>query len=138
MTREDEKRQAVDVSFVLAEDASIDVGMLYLQEKTAMLSVGVKCRWELPFFDKEILSYTWQYRAESEDWLAVDQKLVAEDDGYCGLLRDAIGEEEASRDFRCVITVEDEEGNRMTLTVGGFALAGNTPSDGANSQFGKP
>lgn len=129
VTREAEKRQAVDVSFILSEDASIEVGMLFLQEETAMLSIGVKGRWELPLFDHEDFTYEWQYRTEGEDWLAVDQKLVAEDDGYCGLLRDAVGEEDGSRDFRCVITAEDEEGNTMTIMVDGFALPWNIPSD---------
>lgn len=127
VTREVENRQEFDISFVLAENASIDVGMLYLQEETDSLSIGVKCRWELPFFDKENFSYTWQYRTESGDWLPVDQKLVAENDGYCGLLRDAVGEEEGSRDFRCVLTAEDEEGNTMTITADGFALPWNIP-----------
>lgn len=129
VTREDEKRQAFDVSFILTEDASIEVGVLSLEEEAANLSFGVKCRSELPLFDHKEFTYVWQYRTEGEEWLAVDQKLVAEDDGYCGLLWNAVGEDEASRDFRCAITAEDEEGNTMTITVDGFALPWNIPLD---------
>ena len=124
---ESEKGREFALSFVLDEDALVALDLIFAQEETDALSVGVKCRSELPLFDNEDFTYAWQYCTGSGDWLSLDQKLVTENNGYYGLFFDeylwnTVDWSEYPRELRCIIAVENEDGDMMVITVDGFPV----------------
>lgn len=131
---EDESGQEIVVSFILAEGATINLDVVYAQEKTEDNAIGVKCNSDISFFDNLDFTYEWQYRTGTEDWLPADEELVIENDEYLSLLCDeklwsAVGEEGDLIDIRCIITAVNEEGDMMTITVNGFTLSQNVQLD---------
>ena len=128
---ESEKGHELAVSFILAEDASVGLDLIYGQEETEDFTIRVKCNSDLPLFDNEDFTYEWQYCTGSGDWLTVDQKLVTENNGYYGLLCDenlwnTVGVREYPRELRCIIAVENEDGDMMVITVDGFPVYQDT------------
>ena len=129
-TAQGENSQAFTVSYLLDEEASVDLNLKYVQEKAELLIIGMNCDTDLSFFNDQEFSYEWLYRTESGGWLSVDQKHITESGGYYSLLCDEnlwsnLGEEEALRDIRCVIKIKDKKGNMMTITVDGVVSSQN-------------
>ena len=123
-----ENNQAFTVSYLLDEEAYVNLNLKYVQENAELLTIGMNCDTDLSFFNDQEFSYEWLYRTESGDWLSVDQKQITENDGYYSLLCDEdlwsnLGEKEALKDIRCVIKIKDIKGNMMTITVDGCGLS---------------
>lgn len=123
-----ENNQAFTVSYLLDEEAYVNLNLKYVQENAELLTIGMNCDTDLSFFNDQEFSYEWLYRTESGDWLSVDQKHITENDGYYSLLCDEdlwsnLGEKEALKDIRCVIKIKDIKGNMMTITVDGCGLS---------------
>lgn len=123
-----ENNQAFTVSYLLDEEAYVNLNLKYVQENAELLTIGMNCDTDLSFFNDQEFSYEWLYRTESGDWLSVDQKHITENDGYYSLLCDEdlwsnLGEKEALKDIRCVVKIKDIKGNMMTITVDGCGLS---------------
>ena len=127
---ESEKEQEIVVSFGMDDDAAINLDLVYLQEETEKLVIGVKCDSSLLLFENQEFTYEWQYQMEDGNWLIADEGLVDENNEYHSLCCDEklwniAGEPESPIELRCIITVEDEEENIMTITVDGFVFSQN-------------
>lgn len=125
-----ENSQAFTVSYLLDEEAYVNLNLKYVQENAELLTIGMNCDTDLSFFNDQEFSYEWLYRTESGGWLSVDQKHITENDGYYSLLCDEdlwsnLSEKEALRDIRCVIKIKDKKENMMTITADGVVFSQN-------------
>lgn len=130
---EGENGQKTAVSFILNEDAAINLNLISAQEKADTLIWGVKCDSDLYFFDSQALTYEWQYRTGAGPWTPAAQDIVTQnnEDYRCIACRldwiQSICTAEQPIELRCNIQMKNASGDSVVLTVDGiFAAADGT------------
>ena len=129
ITAEGENGQAFTVSYLLDEEASVDLNLKYVQEDTELLTIGVKCDTDLSFFYDQDFSYEWQYRSSIGNWTSADADIITVDDeNYCLIVctRDWLKNITIMKqpiELQCIVRIENKVGNSMQITVDGISVA---------------
>lgn len=124
-----ENGQIFTVSYLLDEEASVDLNLKYVQEETKPLTIGVNCDTNLQFFNNEDFSYEWQYRSSIGNWTSVEADIITVDDeNYRQIACTTdwlknITIMKQSIELRCIIRVKNPSGDSMQIIVDGISVA---------------
>lgn len=126
-----ENGQTFTVSYLLGEEASVDLNLKYIQEETKPLTIGVNCDTNLQFFNNEDFSYEWQYRSSIGNWTSVDADIITVDDEnyrQIACTTDWLKNITIMKqpiELRCIIRVKNPSGDSMQIIVDGISVAAN-------------
>lgn len=126
--KESGEEQGIDISFVLAENESVDLKLRYFGEETAPLSIGVKGSSSLPIFENQDVTYEWQYRSSIGKWSSAGSDITSVNDEEYSCIT---CEEEWLKkvtimkqpiELQCIINIENNSGDSMQITLGGIRI----------------
>lgn len=124
-----ENGQTFTVSYLLGEEASVDLNLKYIQEETKPLTIGVNCDTNLQFFNNEDFSYEWQYRSSIGNWTSVEADIITVDDEnyrQIACITDWLKNITIMKqpiELRCIIRVKNPSGDAMQIIVDGISVA---------------
>lgn len=124
-----ENGQTFTVSYLLGEEASVDLNLKYIQEETKPLTIGVNCDTNLQFFNNEDFSYEWQYRSSIGNWTSVEADIITVDDEnyrQIACITDWLKNITIMKqpiELRCIIRVKNPSGDSMQIIVDGISVA---------------
>ena len=128
-TAANENGQTFTVSYLLDEEASVDLNLKYDLEDTKPLTIGVNCNTNLQFFNNEDFSYEWQYRSSIGNWTSVEADIIAVDDEnyrQIACTTDWLKNITIMKqpiELRCIIRVKNPSGDSMQIMVDGISVA---------------
>lgn len=127
----DKTEDSISVSWVIGkteEYISLDV-MSKAEDSTA--TIGAKCETNVVLFEDAEFAYSWQY-LKGLGWVDISEDLLITESGYNSIpcaeeFWSATGSEAGLVELRCIITVKNENGDAITITVDGFNVSRELP-----------
>lgn len=128
----DKTEDSISVSWVISEKEeyiNLDV-MSKAEDSTA--TIGVKCETNVVLFEDTEFAYSWQYLNKDLRWIDISEDFLITEGGYNSItcaeeFWNTIGSEAGLAELRCIITVENENGDAITITVDGFTVSRDLP-----------
>lgn len=127
---EKKKEEQISVRYILDEDESLaDLVLVYTQDKSDNLSIGVKCSTDWSgFADREFICQ-WQYRSDKDTWVTIEESMIRKkNNGYSYFDCSPEWLEEVCVfrkpvELQCVIQIGNETGESMVITVHGIRIS---------------
>ena len=128
-TAANENGQTFTVSYLLDDEASVDLNLKYTQKEIKPFTISVNCDTDLSFFNNQVFSYEWQYRSSVGNWTVVDADMITiDDENFCCIecTTDWLKNTTIMKqpiELRCVIQIRNESGDSMEITAAGITVA---------------
>ena len=128
----DKTEENIAVSWVISEkEEYINLNVMSKADDSTA-TIGVKCETNVVLFEDTAFTYSWQYLDKDLRWTDISEELLITKDGYVSVtcaeeFWNTIGPEEGHAELRCIITVENENGDAITITVDVFAVSRDLP-----------
>ena len=129
-SKDDRPERSIAVFWVIGEkEEYINLNTISKADDSAVF-LGVKCETNVVLFEDTEFTYSWPYLNKDIRWMDISEDLLTAQDGYNSItcaeeFWNTIGSEAGLAELRCIITVENENGDAITVTVDGLVVSPN-------------